>query len=102
KFMTHKAEIIAQKMMKADAFSNLLGMKILEVKPGFCSIKLQVTPKMVNGFGVTHGAITYALADSALAFSSNGHGNLCVSIETQISHVKKVEVNDVLTAESKE
>jgi acyl-CoA thioesterase len=33
-----------------------------------------------------------------MAFVSNAHGMQCVSIETAISHIKKVQVGDELTA----
>jgi acyl-CoA thioesterase len=51
---------------------------------------------------IAHGGICYSLADSALAFSSNSNGKKAVSVETAISHTKKVMVNDILTAETKE
>ena len=51
---------------------------------------------MLNGFGIAHGGITYSLADSALAFSANGHGIQSVSIETSVSHTKPVKEGDTL------
>jgi acyl-CoA thioesterase len=57
---------------------------------------------MLNGFHIAHGGITYSLADSALAFASNAHGIQCVSVETSISHIKKVEEGDVLTTSVEE
>jgi acyl-CoA thioesterase len=59
---------------------------------------MKVVEHMVNGFNIAHGGITYALADSAMAFASNAHGVQCVSIETAISHIKKVQVGDDLRA----
>ncbi|MFT5055015.1 MAG: acyl-CoA thioesterase [Oceanospirillaceae bacterium] len=49
---------------------------------------------------MAHGGITYSLADSALAFAANGHGIQSMSIETSISHTKKVVEGDVLTAKA--
>ena len=57
---------------------------------------------MTNGFLIAHGGICYSLADSALAFASNSNGKKALSIETTISYTKKVMINDVLTAETKE
>jgi acyl-CoA thioesterase len=54
---------------------------------------------MLNGFSIAHGGITYSLADSALAFASNGHGIQSVSVETSISHVAPVKDGDVLETE---
>jgi acyl-CoA thioesterase len=56
---------------------------------------------MTNGFGIAHGGIAYALADSALAFASNSLGSKAVSIETSISHTKPVKVGDTLKASTK-
>ncbi len=91
-------EEIVNIMLKNDAFSQWLGVEILEVNLGFCSLKAKITSEMLNGFSIAHGGISYSLADSALAFASNSRGNQCVSIETSISHLKKVSENDELIA----
>ena len=51
---------------------------------------------------IAHGAITYALADSALAFAANAHGRKSVSVETSISHLQPVFLDDIITATAKE
>ena len=93
---------IASHMLSQDAFSNWLGIDLSEVRSGYCKAQLVIRPKMLNGFHIAHGGIAYSLADSALAFASNTYGIQCVSIETSISHVLKVELNDVLIAEAME
>lgn len=89
-------------MFKSDAFSNWLGIKINKITLGFCELSCLVTKEMLNGFNIAHGGISYSLADSCLAFASNSYGNQCVSIETSISHIKKVIIGDILTATSRE
>ena len=93
---------IVEHMYKGDAFSQWLGIQRLEERPGYCELEMMVRPEMVNGFGIAHGAITYALADSALAFASNSHGRKAVSIETSINHLKTVSVGDILKAIAEE
>ncbi|MEP6646502.1 MAG: hotdog fold thioesterase [Saprospiraceae bacterium] len=93
---------IVEKMYHADAFSQWLGIERIEERPGFCILQMLVRPEMVNGFGIAHGAITYALADSALAFASNSQGRKAVSIETSINHLKPVHPGDMLRAEAEE
>jgi acyl-CoA thioesterase len=90
---------IVKFMLERDNFSHFLGVEILSCDAGTAVLTMKVTAQMLNGFGIAHGGITYALADSALAFASNGHGIQAVSIETSISHVKKVVEGDVLTTE---
>ena len=96
------AERVVAHMMEHDAFSRWLGIKVLKVSPGECVVRMTVREEMNNGFGITHGGISYCLADSALAFACNSHGIRAVSIETSISHVKPVNPGDVLTAMSEE
>lgn len=93
---------IIQTMMASDQMSQWLGISVLSYLPGAVSLQMTVREEMCNGFGVTHGGITYSLADSALAFSSNAHGIQAMSIETSISHQKMVQSGDVLTVKSKE
>ncbi len=89
-------------MFENDAFSSRLGILIVDLRIGAVNLELMVTDEMLNGFDIAHGGIAYALADSALAFSSNTHGIHAVSIETSISHVKKVVVGDVLRTQVEE
>lgn len=92
------AEAVVQKMYDGDSFSRWLEIKRLKVLPGSCVLSLIVRSEMVNGFGMAHGSITYALADSALAFASNSHGKKCLSIDTQISHIRPCKTGDIIMA----
>ena len=96
------AEKVVDKMISGDAFSQWLGIEVLEITEGFCKLKMTVKDEMTNGFNIAHGGIAYSLADSCLAFAANADGIQAVSIETSISHTKKVASGDVLSATSKE
>jgi len=96
------AQRVVDAMMAKDAFSQRLGVKILEVRPRQVTVGMRVRTEMVNGFGVSHGAIVYALADSALAFASNTHGRVTVSIENSITYPQPVRVGDELIALAEE
>lgn len=96
------AKKVVDKMMSGDAFSQWLGIEVLEISTGFCKLQMKVRKEMTNGFDIAHGGITYSLADSCLAFAANADGIQAVSIETSISHTKKVASGDILIATSKE
>jgi acyl-CoA thioesterase len=96
------AERVVSAMMAKDAFSQWLGLEVLDVRPRGATVRMEVRPEMQNGFGVCHGAIPFALADSALAFASNTHGNITVSIENSITYPKGIAVGDVLVATADE
>ncbi len=96
------AERIVDTMYNQDWFSQWLGVERVLVEAGRCILKMTVRKEMLNGFAIAHGGICYSLADSALAFASNSHGRKAVSVETSISLVEQVRVNDVLTATAEE
>lgn len=98
----NEAKNIVDKMYKNDAFSQWLGIERVAEKAGYCVLQMKVNKQMLNGFFIAHGGITYSLADSALAFASNAHGRMCVSVETSISHLQPVKDGDLLTATAKE
>ncbi len=89
-------------MMEKDQFSNWLGLTVISVSEGCCELSCTTNKKMLNGFDILHGGISYSLSDSALAFASNSRGNKCVSVETSISHLKPVYDNETLRVVSNE
>ena len=89
-------------MMDHDAFSQWLGIEVLETKEGYSKIKMTIRKEMVNGFGTIHGGIPFSFADSAFAFACNSRNNLSVALDVTISFTKAVHIGDVLIAEAKE
>lgn len=96
------AKEIVHKMFENDAFSKWLGIDIEHIAEGQCILTMTVRKEMLNGFGIAHGSITYALADSALAFASNSHGKQSVSIDTSINHIESLKEGDIITATAQE
>ena len=97
-----RAERLVRGMLARDAFSAWLGVELLALRPAACTLRMRVRDEMLNGFSVCHGGIAYSLADSALAFASNTHGTVTVSIENAISYPAPVGAGDELTAEAVE
>ena len=87
----NQSEKIVDTMYQIDAFSQWLGIEIIDVSEGFCQLKMTLRKEMLNGFQIAHGGIAYSLADSALAFASNSHGRKSLSVETSISHTVSVK-----------
>ncbi|MBT8287222.1 MAG: hydroxyphenylacetyl-CoA thioesterase PaaI [Bacteroidia bacterium] len=95
-----EAKAIVNKMYENDAFSQWLGIRILEIRPGYSRLLMTVRADMLNGFDLAHGGITYSLADSALAFASNSQGRQAVSVETSINHLEKLNEGTEIEAEA--
>jgi acyl-CoA thioesterase len=95
-----RAQAVVNHMYANDAFSQWLGIEVLEIREGYSKLRMTLREEMTNGFKIAHGGITYSLADSALAFASNARGDHALSIETSIAHTRPAQVGDVLFAEA--
>jgi acyl-CoA thioesterase len=98
--MSKEMHPIVAQMMQADAMSQWLGIEVVESAPGVCRCRMGVRDDMVNGFGIAHGAITYALADSTLAFAVNAQGRHAVSVTSTIQHLAPVMLGDVIESQA--
>ena len=103
--MSEKDELankVVEKMMENDAFSQWMGLNVLEVREGYSKVRMTIRKEMLNGFGIVHGGLAFSLADSAFAFACNNRNNISVALDVTITFTKAVNVGDVLTAEAKE
>ena len=95
-----KGERIPYKMLSQDAFSQWIGIEILEWEIGRCKVGMTIRKEMLNSMNKAHGGISYSLADTAFGFTANTHGKYAVSIETSVNHIEALEEGDYLTAEA--
>ena len=90
----------AQYMLDQDEFSKWMGIKLIEVREKYCLVEMPVKKEMINGLKTVHGGVTFSLADSALAFSSNNTNEASVALNCMINFTKAVKLGDTLIAES--
>ncbi len=98
----NKALEIAQWMSKNDQIAINFGMKVTEADLGRCVVEMEVTDKMLNAVGITHGAAIYALADFAFAVASNSYGQVAVALNANISFPASSKKGNILKAIAKE
>ncbi len=99
--MTIPQQVLA-KMLENDAFSRWLGLVVDEITEGGCRLHYTVKPDMLNGFGIVHGGVVFAAADSAFAFACNSHGRLALALNVSITFTKAAREGELLTVEAKE
>ncbi len=87
---------------KRDPFSAWLGVIIEEIRPGYCRLRLPVRPEMLNGFGMLHGGVTFAAADTAFSIACNTHGRQSVGLSVTIDYLEPGQPGDVITVEATE
>jgi phenylacetic acid degradation protein PaaD len=92
------AERAAAALWRGDAASKQLGMTVDACAPGRATVSMRVRPDMVNGHGICHGGLVFALADSAFAFACNSYGDNTVAAGAAIEFLSPAREGDVLTA----
>ena len=91
-------EANARMMLRQDRFCRWAGMQLVDVGEDHASVSMAVRPEMINAFGVCHGGVTFALADSAFGTAANADGKMALALEVNISYTKKVFTGDQLIA----
>jgi acyl-CoA thioesterase len=89
-------------MYAQDHASQALGMRILEVRPGYARLSMTVREDMVNGHKLCHGGLIFTLADSAFAFACNTYNSVTVASAANVEFLLPVRLGDELTATAEE
>ena len=92
------AEASARAMYEQDRASQALGMRVLEVRPGYARLVMKVREDMVNGHQLCHGGLIFTLADSAFAFACNTYDLVTVASSGTIEFLLSGRLGDELTA----
>ncbi len=95
-------ETIGGWMEQHDRFARLLGMELEEVSAGYARVGMTITADMLNSVGITHGGVTFGLADFAFAVASNSHGTVAVALNANMSYPAASREGDRLVAEARE
>ncbi len=96
------AERAVGALYRGDRASQMLGMTIDSCAPGAARVSMRVRPDMVNGHGICHGGLVFALADSAFAFACNSRGDNTVAAGAAIEFLAPGRNGDLLTATATE
>jgi acyl-CoA thioesterase len=62
---------VAHPILKNDHASEWMGIEVLRLGPGHATIRMRLRQEMLNGFGMAHGGMIFAFADSAFALACN-------------------------------
>lgn len=89
-------------MYERDYAAQRLGISIDEVRPGFARLSMTVADDMVNGHAVGHGGLTFALADTAMAYASNSYNRVALAQYATINFLAPTRLGERLTAEAME
>lgn len=76
------------KRVSNDRFARLVGVRLLEVRPGYAVTEMEITDNHLNGVDRVQGGAIFTLADYAFAAASNSDGIPTLGININITYFK--------------
>ncbi len=87
---------------KKEPYPRLLGIEVLEIKPGYARVSMQFKPEMQNIFGMLHGGAIFSLLDEAFQLACNARGEIAVAQQVNTYFLAAANPGAHLIAEAKE
>lgn len=98
----HLARRVADAMLAAEGTGPAWGIEIEEAREGYARIAMRLRPDMLNGHGIAHGGMLFALADTAFAYACNGRNLRTVAAQASIVFLDQARDGERLVAEAEE
>ena len=96
------ANRVAHAMLAEEGTGPAWGIQIEEARQGYVRVSMVIRADMLNGHGIAHGAMIFALADTAFAYVCNGANHASVAAQASIVFLDKVAEGETLIAEAEE
>ena len=96
------ADKIARRMLAAEGTGPAWGIEIEEAREGYARIRMRLTPAMLNGHGIAHGGMIFALADSSFAYACNSRNVTTVAAQASVVFLDAAREGEMLVAEARE
>ena len=96
------AKRVATEMLAAEGTGPAWGIRSEEAGHRYARVSMVVRPDMLNGHGIGHGGMIFALADSAFAYVCNGGNHASVAAQASIVFLDKAAEGETLVAEAEE
>jgi acyl-CoA thioesterase len=82
-----------------EPIASFLGMRLLDLSPGYAKVAMKLTPEYQNFNGVVFGGIVMSIADQAFAYATNSLVSPSIATQFNIYLIAGASVGDELTAE---
>lgn len=101
--MTDSDELkaIFEEVNSRDSFARLIGMRLIELQPGFARATLSITDQKVNMYEMAHGGAIFSVADQACEAAGNSLGEPAIALQNNIHFLTAGRSGEILEAQAK-
>jgi acyl-CoA thioesterase len=96
------ADRVARSMLAGEGTGPAWGVEIEEAREGYARIRMRLRADMLNGHGIAHGGMVFALADTAFAYACNSRNLRTVAAQASIVFLDQAREGEMLIAEAEE
>ena len=96
------ASRVAHAMLEAEGTGPAWGIIIDEARRGYARLRMTLRADVLNGHGIVHGGMVFALADTAFAYVCNGCNERAVAAQASIIFLDNAKEGETLIAEAEE
>jgi acyl-CoA thioesterase len=96
------ADKVARAMLSREGTGPAWGIAIEEAREGYARVGMRLRADMLNGHGIGHGGMVFALADTAFAYACNSRNLRTVAAQASIVFLDAAREDEWLTAEAEE
>ncbi|MGZ8369551.1 MAG: hydroxyphenylacetyl-CoA thioesterase PaaI [Caulobacteraceae bacterium] len=93
---------VASTMLAQEGTGPAWGVEIEEAREGYARIAMTLRPDMLNGHGIAHGGMVFALADTAFAYACNSRNAATVAQQASVVFLSAAKAGERLIAEARE
>jgi len=94
------ARRVAETLLSREGTGPAWGVEIEAAAEGYARVAMRLRPDMLNGHGIAHGGMIFALADTAFAYACNARNETTVAQQASIVFLSAGQAGERLTAEA--
>ncbi|MEA5453671.1 hotdog fold thioesterase [Sinomonas sp. JGH33] len=102
--LAHSPSTLAHPILTDDYATEWMGLEVLALGDGSATVATTIRREMLNGFGIAHGGMIFAIADSAFALACNPHtpedddNTITVAAGVDVNFLAPAHVGERITA----
>ncbi|MDI6874658.1 PaaI family thioesterase [Candidatus Solincola sp.] len=88
-----------REIIESDSYARHLGARVVEIRPGYAKVEMELGPQHLNFMGMIHGGVIFGLADVGFGAAANSFGSRAMALSVGIDFLAAPHVQGVMTAE---
>ena len=81
-------EQLRKRRNEKNAFGNLVGVNIMEIREGYARTELEVRPELMNPVNSVHGGVLFTMIDITGGSAAVSHGENVTTVDADVRYLR--------------